>query len=327
MHMRIPSLALIFACSAWAQTADAPVQYTPVQYRHLYTFGSKDGIHPPKVLNRRAARIALGDSEHPYGLGFPEAVTTDARRRVWIADSGTASVHIFDPASGAYAEVRRVGGVTLMRPAGLTTDRRGRIYLTDAALGSVFVFDAAGEFERTLVSAKHGRMLEGPTAIAVSEDARTVYVSDPPRNTVLALNQEGESTGRIGPPGAFAHPAALALIGQDVLVLDTGTHRIRIFSASGKERRELTSEDIRFPFAVAYDAAHERFLVGDSRWFVVQVLTAESKSVGAFGQLGDGVDQVRSMDGLYVDPSGLVYLIDAHHSKVLVFAETSGAAP
>ena len=64
-----------------------------VEFRHLYTFGSKQGIHPRTVLNRRPATAALGRPDNPYGLVFPVGVAADLHGRVWITDSGTASVH------------------------------------------------------------------------------------------------------------------------------------------------------------------------------------------------------------------------------------------
>ncbi len=93
-----------------------------LEFQHLATYGSKHGIHPPKILNRRPAKAALGEDEHPYGLGFPSGVVSDTKHRVWIADSGTQSVHVFDPATGAYREIRRAGDATLQQPCGLTID-------------------------------------------------------------------------------------------------------------------------------------------------------------------------------------------------------------
>ena len=60
-----------------------------VEFRHLYTFGSRQGIHPNNILSRRPLIAAFGRGEHPYGLGFPVAVTTDFRNRLWITDSAT----------------------------------------------------------------------------------------------------------------------------------------------------------------------------------------------------------------------------------------------
>lgn len=290
------------------------------QFRHLYTYGSKQGIHPPRILNRRAARAALGENDHPYGLAFPSSVVTDSKRRVWIADSGTASVHVFDPASGAYREIRRAGDVVLQQPCGLTTDRQGYIYLTDTALGGVFVYDQAGEFDRSLIPRKSGRLLDGPTVIAPSEDGRTIFVADPPRKVIVALNREGESAGIIGSADMPVDALSLSIVGSEIHELDRRSHKIEIFSFSGVLRRELAWDDILLPSAFAYDRRRGWFFVVNPRWMVVDVFS-EGRNLSAFGEYGDGVRQMKSVDALYVDPDGLIYAADSHEGKVLVFGE------
>lgn len=293
-----------------------------VEFRHLYTFGSKKGIHPPTVLNRRPATAALGKGENPYGLVFPVAVVTDLRRRVWIADTGTASVHVFDMATGAYREIRRVGDVPLRQPSGLAADRQGRIFLTDSGSGGVFAFDEKGEFDYTL-SKPRERLLESPTAIAISEDGKTVYVADPPRNVVVALNREGEVNGTIQLPPELGEPAAISVIGNQVYVLGNRQHRVGIFSPGGNQRGEIRWDGIQFPAAFTYDAGRRRFLVANPRYMIVEIFNDEGRNLGAFGQLGAGVDQMERVDSLHVDLQGLYYLVDSHHGKVLVFADSA----
>jgi len=293
-----------------------------VELRHLYTFGSKKGIHPPTVLNRRPATVPLGKGENPYGLVFPVAVVTDLRRRVWIADSGTASVHVFDIATGAYREIRRVGDVPLRQPSGLAVDPQGRIFLSDSGSGRVFVFDEAGEFDHLLWKLRE-RLLESPAAIAISEDGRTVYVADPPRNVVVALNREGEVNGTIQLPPELGEPAALSVVDNQIYVLGNRQHRVGIFSPGGNQRGEVRWDGIQFPSAFTYDAERRRFLVANPRWMIVEIFNDEGRNLGAFGQLGAGVDQMERVDSLYVDPQGLHYLVDSHHGKVLVFADSA----
>jgi hypothetical protein len=76
-----------------------------------------------------------------------------------------------------------------------------------------------------------------------------------------------------------------------------------------------------FPSAFAYDAAKGRFAVANPRWMVIEIFNDAGKSLGAFGQQGDGVDQMRRVDSLHMDERGFVYVVDSRHGKVLVFAE------
>jgi hypothetical protein len=304
-------------------SGQAPAQAPPsVDFRHLYTFGSKEGIHPNTVLNRKPAIVALGRAENPYGLVFPVAVVTDLRGRVWITDSGTASVHVFDVATGAYREIRRVGDVPLRQPSGLAVDGQGRIFLTDSGTGAVFMFDEKGEFQHALL--KPGEhFLESPTAIALSEDGKTIYVADPPKNVVVELNREGEVNGTINLPPELGEPSAISVIHNQVYVLGNRQHKVGIFSPDGTQRGESRWDGIQFPSAFTYDAGRQRFVVANPRWMVVEIFNEEGQNLAAFGQLGEGVDQMQRVDSLHVDPKGLLYLVDSHHGKVLVFGDAA----
>ena len=293
-----------------------------VEFRHLYTFGSEKGIHPLTILNRRAATVALGKGENPFGLVFPVAVATDLRRRVWITDSGTASVHVFDMATGSYREIRRVEDAPLLQPSGIAVDGVGRIFLSDSGSGRVFVFNEKGEFDH-LLSKPRERLLESPTAIAFSGDGRTIYVADPPRNVVVAFNREGEVNGTIQLPPEFGEPGALSVIGNQIYVLGNRQHRVGIFSPGGTLRGESRWDGIQFPSALAYDAGRRRFLVANPRWMIVAIFNDEGQNLGAFGQPGEGIDQMQRVDSLHIDPQGLHYLVDSHHGKVLVFADSA----
>lgn len=290
-----------------------------VQFRHLYTYGSKDGIHPPRIANKRFAVAATGQSEHPYGLGFPVSVTTDLQHRIWITDSGTASVHVFDTETGAYREIRRAGDFTLVRPSGIVSDRQGRIYIVDSELANVFVFED-GEYSRALIT-RGQRTLTNPTVIAFSENERVIYVADPPRNLIVALDREGDMNGTIPLTEATRDPCAISVIDNQIYVLGARQHRVEIFSPGGTRRGEWKWEGVPLPLAFAFDEPNHRFLVANPRRMVVEVFGTDNRGIGAFGQFGDRVDQQERIEAIYVDRQGWVYLVDSHHGKVLVFRE------
>lgn len=289
-----------------------------IQFKYLRTYGSKDGIHPSRFSNKKAAVAATGSSEHPYGLGFPVGVVADARGRIWITDSGTESIHVFDPASGAYKEYRRLPDLPIEQPSGIAADPAGRIYVADTGRANVFVFDPDGAYNRLLLPPE-SHALSAPTAIATSEDGRTIYVADPPKNAIVAFNREGEVTDTIALTEATRDPSTILVIRNQLYVLGQRQHRVEVFSPGGERRAELKWDGNHYPTALAYDARHRRFLVANPRLSAVEVFNEDDRSVGVFGQLGDGVSQHRQVDGLYWDPRGDVYLIDSHHGKVLVF--------
>lgn len=306
--------------------AIACIAQTPppgVQYRHVCTFGSKFGVHPPKVLNKKAATAAMGQSDHPYGIGFPVGVTTDTQNRVWIADSGTNSVHMFDRDNGAYREFRRAGDTLFQQPAGIASDRAGRIYVTDAALGGVFVFFEKGEFDRALIPKGSNLRLSHPTAIVIADNRRTIYIADPPNKAILALNQEGEVNSTIPLPPDLPEPNSMAIVEHDLYVLGPMRHDVAIFTATGNPRGKTSWDEIRLPSAFAFDPARARFAVVNPRWMVIEMFNQSGGSLGTFGQQGEAVDQMQRIDALHIDDEGSVYAVDSRHGKVLIFEETS----
>jgi hypothetical protein len=303
---------LLVATLAFGQSSPS------LQFDHLYTFGSKYGIHPPKLVNRKVLRAALGDGDHPYGLAHPTGVTADLRRNVWIADPVIASVHVFGPNNGAYREIKRVGDVSLQQPFGLVTDAAGRVYLTDAASGGIFVFDENGEYDRALFK-KGEHPLQNPTAIALSEDGRTIYVLDPPRNAVVALDREGGVNLTITLPEEKSDPCAISVVNNQLYVLGSRQHRVQVLSPAGHPRGELQWEGVTIPTAFTYDSAQRHFMVGNPRFMAVQTFDEEGINLASFGRFGDGVDQMERIDSLYVDPQGLVYVVDSRLGKVIVF--------
>ena len=315
---RVFVLLVVLAAAAAGQSPLA------VQYRYLYTFGSRLGIHPPKLLNGRTATLALGQGEHPYGLAYPAGVTTDNRNRVWITDSGTSSIHVFDVATGAYREIRRADNVPFQQPSGIATDRAGRVYVADSGVGNVFVFGENGDYDRPLIPLHAERLLEAPTAIAMSDDGATIFVADPPKNAVVALNREGEAVGMIHLPPEMRGASGLAVVNNQIYVLGEMQHRVEVFSPAGLLREEKRWDDIRTPMAFTFDTANKRFLVANPKLMVVEAVSEEGQGLAAFGRLGDGVDQMKHVDALHVDAQGRIFVVDSHEGKVLVFA---GNAP
>ena len=105
-------------------------------------------------------------------------------------------------------------------------------------------------------------------------------------------------------------------------MLGDSQHRVEIFSPAGRPLGEQRWDSVRAPSAFAWDASRRRFLVANPRLMVIEIFNEEGQGLGAFGQRGEGVEQVEGIDSLYVDPEGLVYVVDSRHGKVLVYSES-----
>jgi len=111
----------------------------------------------------------------------------------------------------------------------------------------------------------------------------------------------------------------LSVINNQLYVLGSRQHRVQILSPAGHPRGELQWEGVSIPTAFTYDPAQRQFLVGNPRLMAVQAFNEEGVNLASFGQFGNKVDQMERIDALYIDPQGLVYVIDSRQGKVIVF--------
>jgi hypothetical protein len=120
-------------------------------------------------------------------------------------------------------------------------------------------------------------------------------------------------------PEENMEPCAISVINNQPYVLGSRQHRVQILSPAGHPRGELQWEGVSIPTAFTYDPMQHQFLVGNPRFMAVQTFNEEGVNPASFGQLGDKVDHMERIDSLYVDPKGLVYVVDSRLEKVIVF--------
>ncbi len=129
-------------------------------------------------------------------------------------------------------------------------DSQGRIYLVALDFGQVFVFDKDGNFlfKFGVHGANFGQLSQ-PSAVAVDEENRRIYVCDPMRQAVLAYDMNGnflfEFGGRGWSPGWFNYPTDVAVDNRgDVIVTDWLNQRIQILKP---EQNKLVPVETTMP--------------------------------------------------------------------------------
>lgn len=301
------------------------------EYQYLFTIGA-EGINPKQKASGRWSRLAFGLPERASLINVPSGVAVDFKDRIFVADRGAATVHVFDLIEQSYKALRGAEKTAFQCPTGIDADVTGRLYVADACSGLVFVFESDLSFSRMLVK-KHGhRLLEQPVALVVAPDAKRVYVADSPRHRVVVLNQEGEveqEISALGPGEALATPVAVAIDRRrkELLVLDSERNRAEVFTLGGEHRRTLRFPPMRAFTALAFDSERRLFFLGDPRYEAVHVFSEDQTFVGSFAQSGSAAGESRAPSSLYVDFRGFVYLVDSLGSKVLVFGKLPTAYP
>jgi DNA-binding beta-propeller fold protein YncE len=254
-------------------------------------------------------------------LHSPAAVAADPMHRVFVLDSGSRAVHVFDFGRGKYELMS--GGERLQSPAGIATDAAGNVYVTDRNSRSVLIFDAKGKFSRELLRSRNEAYFEGPRGIAVHRPSGRLYVCDAPREMVIILDKRGKVIGRIGTrgggrgPGEFRNPVKVSVAADEVVVLDAGNSRLQVFDLQGHFRRETLAVDVDAHSGLAADASGNIY-VTDSSIGQIEVFGTDGRPLYRFGQVGEQPGQLNRPEGLWIE-SGCLYVADTGNRRVQEF--------
>lgn len=209
----------------------------------------------------------------------PQAIVSDGKGRVFIADSAAARVYVFDLVKFQVRTLKKPDNshAPLQLPMGLAVDQAGQIYVSDSQANKIFIF---GADEKLRGSFGHPELLR-PTGLTVDQQRQRLYVTDTGDHKVLTFSLRGEllqSLGKRGAgPGEFNFPLDVDIDDQGSLfVLDSLNARVQVFDSDGG--------------------------------FVRQ-----------FGERGTAIGSFQIPKALAVSPSGLVYVTDSQANRFIIF--------
>ena len=125
--------------------------------------------------------------------------------------------------------------------------------------------------------------------------------------------------------GRFNTPWGVAVDGEgNILVTDTGNHRIQKFTASGQFLRAVGTRGegpLQFnnPFYIAFNAINNKIYVTDVKNLRVQVLNSDLTFSNTFGRKGSGNGQFNGIRGIACNSIGNVYVVDSGNHRIQVF--------
>ncbi|MXY36880.1 MAG: hypothetical protein F4Y54_09005 [Dehalococcoidia bacterium] len=128
-------------------------------------------------------------------------------------------------------------------------------------------------------------------------------------------------------PGQLDRPSGLAFDGEgQLLVADTGNHRIQRFTPEGQHLGGWGSHgsepgQFDMPWGLAVDEDGDVF-VADWRNDRVQKLTDEGEPLLVIGSSGSGSGEFNRPSGVAVDEHGDIYVADRGNNRVQLFAHT-----
>ena len=228
-------------------------------------------------------------------LASPARLAVEAAGQVLVADPARGRL-VRRAADGALLGEIETGG----QPSAVASDPAGGFWVGDSARGSVTRHDADGQ-ARFALGVGDGEFGQ-PGDIAVDPADGSVYVSDTARQQVTVYSPGGVRLRSIGVPapaddlpapgGQFRTPTGIVIAGDELLVADQLNYRIQAFDKQSG----------------AY-----RYCLGTFR--ASSFFSPSSGPARTFG----------TVQGLWVDALGRLYVVDAFQGQVVVVDRSNGA--
>jgi len=285
-----------------------------------------------KILEEMSGRKGFWGKIGDFFLGpktahitRPYGVCTDDADLLFIADTGSSVIHIFDMQTSNYWAIEGDEKTPLSTPIGLVYFDEG-LYITDSSQGSILRYDMKNESLSQLISMKGGR----PTGIAYSKLDGLLYVSDTVAHQVVAYNLSGIEQFRFGERGTadgqFNFPTDLWVdVESKIYVTDALNARIQFFSADGEFISAFgqpgdTPGSFSKPKGVVVSQLGHIY-VSDALFDTIQIFDAAGQLLLNFGENGRRAGQFWMPSGLFIDSHSHIYVADTYNRRIQVFKE------
>jgi DNA-binding beta-propeller fold protein YncE len=278
-----------------------------------------------------------GVQNEPLAKPFSVAVH---QGRVFVSDSTSRAVKVFDYAAKKAMKIGNVGAGALAVPLGMDTDAAGNLYVADVSQKRVAVYDRDGEFLRAFGGKE---LLDRPGSVAVTPDGTRAFVADTggvqSQNHHIAVfdPRSGDHLYNIGTrgaePGQFNLLREVAL-GPDgrLYAVDGGNFRIQVFEQDGTFVRTFGQAGRQFgqfarPKGIDVGPDGNVYVV-DAAFGNFQIFTPEGELLLFVGQRANrNAPGVYSLPaGIAVDEDGRVYVVEQFYPRVDIFRPAALAA-
>jgi DNA-binding beta-propeller fold protein YncE len=216
-------------------------------------------------------------------LKSPQCVAIDDRNNIYVTDSSTGKIFVFD-ADGKFRHT--IGSLPggegfFKRPTGIAIDSAAQlIYVSDTLRNKVFVLNMQGQVLRT-------------------------------------IGQNGSA------PGDFNYPTDLLIHDHKLLVVDAMNFRIQSFETDGTHVATFgqvgDGEGHVFrPKGLALDG-EGHYYVADGFHNTVQVFDREGNLLYVFGAKGIGPGEFQLPAGIAIDHQNRVFVVDSYNRRIQIF--------
>ncbi len=209
----------------------------------------------------------------------------------------------------------------IIRPYGVAVGDEGALYIADPGAFRVHILDLSDGSYRFLPDRRDHLALLSPVGV-VADGAGGCFVSDSAAAKVYRFDAGGRLQATIE---RFHRPTGVAFnqhLGR-LYVVDTGDHRVRVFTATGDHLFDFgfrgdQAGAFNYPTNISVTTAGTIYVV-DSMNFRVQRFDPDGNPLGSFGAAGDGPGTFSKPRGVALDSDGHIYVADATFDNVQIF--------
>jgi DNA-binding beta-propeller fold protein YncE len=274
----------------------------------------------------RLMEVLLGeDPRARERMVKPYAVTTDAKGRIYVTDTGIGVVWVFDAEKKEVRFLGDSGQVRLATPAGVAVDARGVVFVADAKLDKVFGLDESGKL--VLAIGTPGEFYS-PSGLAIDRASGRLYVADAGRHKIRVYDSaDGKFLFEFGErgtePGKFNYPTHLFLKSGRLYVSDTMNFRVQIFDLDGRlvgKLGEMGANLGQFarPKGVGVDSEGNAYVV-DAAFNNFQIFNSGGELLLFVGRVGGQPGEFWLPAGLAIDERDRILVVDQYNRRLQVF--------
>ena len=135
---------------------------------------------------------------------------------------------------------------------------------------------------------------------------------------VLSFGQQGSSAG------VFSRPWGVAMNEKnEIVVTETGSHRIQVFSSNGTHLRSFGGKGIKqgeFDWPAGIGFHNDNIMVADGNNHRVQLFSGQGEYLSQFGGEGNLDHQLKDPFGLSIDSDGNIIVADTGNKLIKIFS-------
>lgn len=211
----------------------------------------------------------------------------------------------------------------MVKPMAVLDAGDGLIYVADPGVDGIHRYNLKKN-RYHLIQRKGARVLPSVVGLAAGSDG-VVYATDSELRKVYVIKPESNYAEPLEFSTIFSQPTGIAYdqVTRSIIVVDTGTHQVKVFSDSGQQLLEFGGRgeapgEFNYPTMVSVNAEGS-LLVTDSMNFRIQIFDRQGHFINEFGETGDGSGDLPRPKSVAVDRHGHIYVTDALFHALQVY--------